>query len=117
VTLKFTELYFCHTLDVGTPFTKEGASELLRVGILMTAIPVASNVLGGIAFGAFKLFYEVPSDLQLSEDITMGLVVIFLSFVFKYAAELLSEKAEKIVDEPEDDAFSGQGSANGNSDF
>jgi hypothetical protein len=108
---KFSELYFGHTLDRRTPFTLEGSSEMLRLGIIMIAVNIALGVIVGIIYGIFTKLYNFPQGLNFNTDVTMGVFVILLSFVFKYATEVIIEKSEKIVDEPNADGF-GTGSEN-----
>ena len=91
VLAKFATNYFSNELEDGTPFTYNGAKELLRLGILSMAIPAAISVILGIAFTVTKLFWPPLDEAALVNEpisITVGLMLIIMSFVFKHGAEL-----------------------------
>ena len=99
VVAKFAANYFSNELEDGTPFTYNGAKELLRLGILSLAIPAGISLLTSIAYGITKIYYPALSSEGLSNasvSIGTGLVIILISFVFKYGAEI-QEKLDKEI--------------------
>lgn len=44
VVAKFINVYFKHELKAGTPFTFEGAKEMLRLGIITIAVPAGARL-------------------------------------------------------------------------
>ena len=94
VLAKFAVIYFTNELDDGTPFTYAGAKELMRLGTLTVAIPLAISIVTSIAFGFTKLFWPSLSESALSEDsisIGIGLLLIVMSLVFQHGAELVEK--------------------------
>lgn len=94
VIAKFAVNYFTNELDDGTPFTYAGSKELLRLGIISVAIPMAISIILGIAFTITKLFWPALSESAMSENsfsIGVGLMIIILSFVCKHGAELVEK--------------------------
>lgn len=91
---RYAVKYFDNELAAGTPFTHEGAKEILRLGILAIAIPMAISIAEGIVFGIFLLFSANISDVDMggSTSIGTGIMLIVASFVFKYGADLTEEK-------------------------
>lgn len=51
VLAKFSEKYFAHELAAGTPFTADGAKEMLRLGILTICVPLGALILSRIVSG------------------------------------------------------------------
>ncbi|MBE6693738.1 MAG: hypothetical protein E7589_03120 [Ruminococcaceae bacterium] len=100
---KFAHVYFKNENAVGTPFTYEGSKELLRLGILAMAIPMAIYMLTELVWGICFVFapYEFTLVNEYSADMTGGLMLLIASFVFKYGAELkeAKEKAEQLATE------------------
>lgn len=91
VIAKFAVNYFTNELDDGTPFTYAGSKELLRLGIITVAVPMAISTILGIAFIITKFFWPSLAESAMSEDsisIGIGLLLIVMSFVFKHGAEL-----------------------------
>ncbi len=93
VILGFTTVYFKNMLADKTPFTLSGAKEVLRLGILAVAIPTACSIACEIITDLLKL---PSSELGVYEaTTTVGILLIFLSFVFKYGAELEEKKNQE----------------------
>ena len=85
-----TYRYLKNELQDGTPFTHRGSKEILKVGIIRCVLPLAAYVVCEI-IGAIA---GVKNEFSNEFDITIGLVMIFLSFVFSYGADLVEEKKE-----------------------
>lgn len=95
---KFAEKYFMNELKAGTPFTLDGASELLRLGIMTIAVPIGCSVAAGIAEGIIASFSNAAkSDLDTSFDnessVVLGVMFIIISLLCRYGAELNQNNA------------------------
>ncbi len=88
VVLGFTYKYFKNELIDGTPFTHRGARELRILGILHMAIPVGTGIIATIVT-AFASLSDISST---DTDISLGLALLLLSFVFDYGADVLEQK-------------------------
>ena len=94
VVAKFASNYFANELEDGTPFTYAGSKELLRLGILATAIPLAISVLTSLIFTITKLFWPMLSEDAIANEsvsIVFGLMLIVMSIVFKHGAEIVEK--------------------------
>ena len=97
VLAKFAEAYFKNELKAETPFTLDGAKELLRLGILTAAIPTGCAVLGNIAEGIAAGFMDVEEAAALGlnfdaePSIVLGIMFILGSLLCRYGAELKEE--------------------------
>lgn len=99
VVAKFASNYFANELEDGTPFTYAGSKELLRLGILATAIPVAISIIISVAFTITKIFWPMLSEEAIANDsvsIVFGLMLIVLSIVFKHGAEIVEKMQNDI---------------------
>lgn len=96
VLAKFAMLYFEHELEAGTPFTFAGAKEILRLGILLMAIPVASSIVLGTTEGIMEMITGEMMELggENSFSVTTGALFLVASFVFKHGAELAERVSE-----------------------
>lgn len=87
VAMGFTCRYFKNELADGTPFTHRGAKELLRAGILNLAVPLGALCL----CSAITAIAQIPETLLSNEyEAVSGTVMILLSFVLHYGADLES---------------------------
>ncbi|MBP5459624.1 MAG: hypothetical protein J6Y62_05650 [Clostridia bacterium] len=91
---KFAEVYFKNELADGTPFTQRGAKELLRLGILIIAIPVGTVILASIALSIADNFYPTIEKVSYDEytSVGMGVMAIIMSLFCRHGAELLEGK-------------------------
>ncbi len=94
VLAKFAERYFKNELQAGTPFTFDGAKELMRLGILAICIPVGASILMGITYGIFKLVAKDVSELNLHNGASVGLGVMMIvgSLLCRHGAEVSENK-------------------------
>ena len=91
--------YFKYQCDAGTPFTFEGANKILRLGIVQIIVMIAVSIFAAITDMVYW-FFATPDPMEeilyeepfYDNDITLGLIFIFLSFLFKYGAEQLEIK-------------------------
>lgn len=90
--------YFDNEIKSGTPFTLEGAKELLHLGISTIWIPIVSMVLAQMAQGVVSEFMENVDKLDLDgfDSIAIGVMFIFMSLLCKYGAELKQGKENNI---------------------
>lgn len=81
--------YFENELKVGTPFTFDGAKELLRLGISAVWIPIVSLVSAQVAHEIIEQFAEnvEPMSLDGYDSVAIGVMFIFISLLCKYGAE------------------------------
>ena len=91
---KFAEIYFKNELKSESPFTLDGAKELLRLGILTLAIPtgcaVAASIAEGIINGLMKVKKTAVTDMYFDHaaSITLGVMFIVMSTLCRYGAEI-----------------------------
>lgn len=87
---KLAELYFKHELAAGTPFTVEGARELLRLGICTISISLGTVVVASICNAVAMNRFSDVADLQTGDfaQVGLGVAFIILSVVFHYGADL-----------------------------
>lgn len=87
---KLAENYFSHELKAGTPFTTEGAKELLRLGIYTAAVSVLSVILAKIAQNIICLLAEnvEPLSIGSGENVGLGITFIVIALLCRYGAEL-----------------------------
>lgn len=91
VLCKFSYCYFKNELSAGTPFTNEGATEILRLGIMTLVIPcvvvVMQETVGNIWFpGVAEIVTEDMAEMGY------GIMFILCSVFFRYGAELENGK-------------------------
>lgn len=111
VVAKFINVYFKHELKAGTPFTFEGAKEMLRLGIITIAVPVGASVISAIYL---TVVTADSGDWNFSVKISLGMGLMFLALSpllkhgtelrlrAQYAEEKLAETEVKPADSEED---------------
>ena len=80
----YGQRYLKHELADGTPFTHEGAKELLYLGIRIMAWPLGATIVTAIICGYANVNMEFANLI----DAGLGWALILLSFVFHYGADL-----------------------------
>lgn len=92
--------YFENELKVGTPFTFDGAKELLHLGNSAIWIPIVSLILAQVAHEIIEQFAENVEAMSLDgyDSVALGVMFIFMSLLCRHGAELNADKAAK---EPE----------------
>lgn len=88
--------YFEHELNAGTPFTADGAKELLRLGISVLWIPIVTVVLAQIVQNIIALFLENTEMLNLDgfTHVELGLALILVSLLCRCGTELLQAESQ-----------------------
>ena len=87
---RFAEKYFANELKAGTPFTFDGAKELMRLGILAIVIPLSAKALAAIVYAVLKLLLEgveAPKDWY-GISVGLGMMMIVTAVICRYGAEL-----------------------------
>lgn len=81
--------YFDHELNAGTPFTLEGAKELMHLGVSAIWIPIVSHVLAQVAHDIIGKFMENVEAISLDnpDSVTLGIMFICISLLCRYGAE------------------------------
>lgn len=81
--------YFENELRAGTPFTMDGAKELLHLGISAIWIPIVSGVLAQVAQGVIAQFVENVKKVHLDgfDSVALGVMLVFASLLCRYGAE------------------------------
>lgn len=89
--------YFSHELDAGTPFTADGAKELMNLGISAVWIPVATSVAAIIAREIVEAITDTNADINLDagNSIGLGVMLIVASLLCRHAAELTEKGTEE----------------------
>lgn len=93
---KFAEAYFKKELADGTPFTLQGSKELLRLGILAIALPLAAITVYSIGVAVASQAYPEIEKLSLDgfSSVGLGVMLIVLSLFCRHGAELAEGKME-----------------------
>lgn len=92
---RFAEKYFANELKAGTPFTFDGAKELMRLGILAIVIPLSAKALAAIVYAVLKLLLEgveAPKDWY-GISVGLGIMMIVTAVICRYGAELKESAA------------------------
>lgn len=97
VIAKLFERYFKNELDAGTPFTFDGSKELQQLGIISLGISIGVSILNGITAQIIKsltdgVTYEIEDSISI--NIGLCLVILIVSLICRYGAELTEKKAE-----------------------
>lgn len=87
--------YFSNELNAGTPFTLEGANELMHLGISVIWIPLVSIILTQIAQEVIAQFMENVELLSLDGygSVMLGVAFIIMSLLCKCGAELVKSSS------------------------
>lgn len=87
--------YFDNELKAGTPFTEDGAKELMHLGISVIWVPVLTMVLAQVAQVIFSQFSENIEDFNLDgfSSVALGVMLIVMSLLCKYGAELAKKES------------------------
>ena len=72
----------------GTPFTHRGATQIRQLGIRCIVLPLVASILIAVVYGVFDVSRGLGGDWGNEAGLTMGIVLILASLVFRYGAEL-----------------------------
>ena len=93
-TLLFHALRYYKTEQAdGTPFTRHGADQILHLGIRTIVLPLVASILAAIVCQAFCYLQSASRDWGNLNSVTMGIILILASLIFRYGAELEKQNA------------------------
>lgn len=98
---KFAEVYFKNELEAGTPFTFDGAKEMMRLGIVTAAVSLGTAIIASIVYGVIKAVNANVGeyDIDNASNLFTGIAFIIISFLCKHGAEISAQKIENEVRE------------------
>lgn len=86
--------------EEGTPFTFNGAYRMKKLGILTIVMPLAgiivSSIIGSIISNIFSCMIMLEIDNE--DSVMVGIILIVISVILKYVAELKENEKNDIVD-------------------
>lgn len=88
VVAKFINVYFKHELKAGTPFTFEGAKEMLRLGIITLAVPIGASIVAAIVIAVMSGPADGNGEISINISLGLGLVFLALSPLLRHGTEL-----------------------------
>lgn len=100
---KFAQLYFKHELEAGTPFTLNGAKEMMRLGIIIVSVSLGTTIVAAIVYAIIKAVNANVGKYDVGNytSIMTGIVFMIISLLLKHGAEV-SKDGEYITEsEPE----------------
>ena len=83
--------YFKAEQEAGTPFTRDGADAIRTLGIRTIVLLLAAAVFSTLTYEFFGLATAMVVDWDNLVSVSLGLVMILASLVFRYGAELEGE--------------------------
>ena len=78
----------------GTPFTVSGADTVKKLGIRIIVLPLVAVIISAVIYGCFGLTPDV--DISSGGCVITGGVLILVSLIFRYGAELEEARHEQI---------------------
>lgn len=78
----------------GTPFTVSGADTVKKLGIRIIVLPLVAVIISAVIYGCFGLTPDV--DISSGSCVITGGVLILVSLIFRYGAELEEARHEQI---------------------
>ena len=63
-----------------------------RLGILLIVLPAVATILVSVLHGIFDLTQIEAADVGNGTSVMMGIMLILVSVIFRYGAELEAEK-------------------------
>lgn len=94
VLLVFALGYFTAEQKDGTPFTQRGAEHILRLGILTIVLPLVAAIVSAIVCEVLQLPQSAVSDWGNLDSLTMGIILILASLIFRYGADLEEKRCD-----------------------
>ena len=96
VLCKIAEGYFKNELAAGTPFTFDGAKEMIRLGIFAICIPLGTNIIAAIVYAIMRAVLKdvVPYDIGGFSSIGLGIMFIIAGLLCRHGAEISEEKKQ-----------------------
>lgn len=89
--------HFKHDVEAGTPFSSKSGKEIRLLGILSLAFSLAESIITS----AIINMTNSSADVSTEFNITLGVALILISFVFEYGAVLEKRAKERSMPEEE----------------
>ena len=80
--------YFSAEQVDGTPFSRRGADLMKRMGIMLIVLPAVATILVGVLHGIFDMPQIEVADVGNRISVMMGIMLILVSVILRYGAEL-----------------------------
>lgn len=96
ILLTFAQGYFKLEQAEGTPFTKKGAESIKKLGIHCIWMPIVAMAIVSVVL--LCLGEEKGGEINNLPSVATGIVLILVSLIFRYGAELEEEKHARITD-------------------
>lgn len=90
----FSLRYFRTEQTDGTPFTTSGAERIKRLGIQTLVMPPVALIIGRIVYKIFDV--TSPMDWGNGASFIVGIVLVLVSMIFRYGAELEEKRSHGI---------------------
>lgn len=87
--------YLKMELADGTPFTHRGADRIRGLGIRTIVLPLVAAILIAVVYAVFDLPGNAVNHWDNAYSVTMGIVLILASLIFRYGAELGEDSDKK----------------------
>lgn len=88
ILLLYAYRYLKKEVADGTPFTESGAEQIKRLGIRTIVLPLVAVILNAVFYEVFDVSQALRTDSGNLPSLVMGVVLILVSLVFRYGAEL-----------------------------
>lgn len=100
---KFAQLYFKHELEAGTPFTLNGAREMMRLGIIIVSVSIGTTIVAAIVYAIIKAVNANVGKYDVGNytSIMTGIVFMIISLLLKHGAEVSKDGEYVTESEPE----------------
>lgn len=89
--------YFKKEQVDGTPFTQKGAEQIKQLGIRTIVLPFVAAILSAIFYELFELSQATMVDWNNLASLSLGIVLILVSLIFHYGAEMEEQLGENNV--------------------
>ncbi|MCR4615986.1 MAG: hypothetical protein K5756_07565 [Clostridiales bacterium] len=102
--------YFSNELEDGTPFTYDGAKELLKLGIFVIVLPICAVIIASIGIaiaGHFNPEIVKPDWYEDSTSTGIGFAMIIMSLLCRYGAEMSDADKNAVIRSNTDNAKAG----------
>lgn len=83
----------------GTPFTSRGSVEIRQLGVRAIVLPLVGIIVTSAVCAAFDYPLNAAGDWDNLSSVSLGIVLILSSLLFRYGADL-EEKAAQATDNP-----------------
>ena len=91
VLAKMAQRYFEYEIKQGTPFTFDGASKMLKLGIWCLVAPFVASIICAIVYAIYASIhgeFNTDSLVGFSGASGVGIAFIVISFILKYGADV-----------------------------